>query len=104
MNLTNIAVIESIVEEHAEEAAFLWILRDAAVQAPHYSLNDLADSDERVWEIWGHPLKGLSREKTPLPTKKYIFFRLSSYFRTSTASLYCHLFSLPLFLSYRFVI
>ncbi len=48
MNLTNIAVIESIVEQHAEEAAFLWILRDAAVQAPHYSLNDLADSDERV--------------------------------------------------------
>jgi len=48
MNLTNIAVIESIVEQHAEEAAFLWLLRDAAVQAPHYSLNDLADLDERV--------------------------------------------------------
>ena len=48
MNLTNIAVIESIVEQHAEEAAFLWILRDAAVQAPHYSLKDLADLDERV--------------------------------------------------------
>ena len=48
MNLTNIAVIESIVEQHAEEAAFLWLLRDAAVQAPHYSLNDLADIDERV--------------------------------------------------------
>ena len=48
MNLTNIAVIESIVEQHAEEAAFLWILRDAAVQAPHYSLKDVADIDERV--------------------------------------------------------
>jgi uncharacterized protein (TIGR02270 family) len=48
MNLTNIAVIESIVEQHAEEAAFLWILRNAAVQAPHYSLKDLADIDERV--------------------------------------------------------
>ena len=48
MNLTNITVIESIVEQHAEEAAFLWLLRDAAVQAPHYSLNDLADLDERV--------------------------------------------------------
>ena len=48
MNLSNIAVIESIVEQHAEEAAFLWLLRDAAVQAPHYSLNDLADIDERV--------------------------------------------------------
>ena len=48
MNLTNIAVIENIVEQHAEEAAFLWLLRDAAVQAPHYSLQDLADLDERV--------------------------------------------------------
>ena len=48
MNLTNITVIESIVEQHAEEAAFLWILRDAAVQSPHYSLKDLADLDERV--------------------------------------------------------
>jgi len=48
MNLTNIAVIESIVEQHAEEAAFLWILRDVAVQEPHYSLKDLADIDERV--------------------------------------------------------
>ncbi len=48
MNLTNIAVIENIVEQHAEEAAFLWLLRDAAVQEPHYSLNDLADLDERV--------------------------------------------------------
>jgi len=48
MNLTNIAVIESTVEQHAEEAAFLWLLRDAAVQAPHYSLKDMADMDERV--------------------------------------------------------
>ncbi|PXF58144.1 MAG: hypothetical protein C4B58_07635 [Deltaproteobacteria bacterium] len=48
MNLTNIAVIENIVEQHAEEAAFLWLLRDDAVQAPHYSLKDLADLDERV--------------------------------------------------------
>jgi len=48
MNLTNIAVIENIVEQHAEEAAFLWLLRDDAVQAPHYSLQDLADLDERV--------------------------------------------------------
>jgi hypothetical protein len=52
----------------------------------------------------GHPLLkdlsrqkngGQAREKTPLSTKKYIFFRLSSYFRVSTASLYCHLFSHP---------
>ncbi len=42
------SVIPAVIEQHAEEAAFLWLLRDAAVQAPHYSLNDLADMDERV--------------------------------------------------------
>jgi len=36
------------VSQHAEEAAFLWLLRDAAISAPHYSLQDLADLDERV--------------------------------------------------------
>ncbi len=41
-------VIKAIVEQHAEEAAFLWLLRDAAVRAPHYSLKDLARLDERV--------------------------------------------------------
>jgi hypothetical protein len=56
-------------------------------------------------EKWGHPLKGLSREKTPLPSKKiHLFFRLASYFRASTASLYCHLFSHPLFLFYRLAV
>ena len=48
----------------------------------------------------GHPLKGLSREKTALPPKKiHLFFRLSSYFRTGTASFY-HFFSHPLFVSH----
>jgi uncharacterized protein (TIGR02270 family) len=42
------AVILSIVEQHAEEAAFLWLLRDRAVHAPHYSLKDLAKIDNRV--------------------------------------------------------
>jgi len=41
-------VIESIVSQHAEEVAFLWLLRDAAVTAPHYSLADLAEFDDRV--------------------------------------------------------
>src|SRR5947208_9541130 len=40
--------IEVIVTQHAEEAAFLWLLRDAAVHAPHYALKDLARLDERV--------------------------------------------------------
>ncbi len=40
--------ISNIIEQHAEEAAFNWILRDKAVHAPHYRLKDLADLDERV--------------------------------------------------------
>lgn len=39
---------EEVVTQHAEEAAFLWLLRDGATSAPNYSLQDLADLDERV--------------------------------------------------------
>ncbi len=42
------SIIPVIVEQHAEEAAFNWLLRDAAVGDPHYSLNDLANLDDRV--------------------------------------------------------
>jgi uncharacterized protein (TIGR02270 family) len=41
-------IIEDIVSQHAEEAAFLWLLRDNAVRSPHYKLKDLADLEERV--------------------------------------------------------
>ncbi|MFQ5650082.1 MAG: TIGR02270 family protein [bacterium] len=41
-------VIPEIIQQHAEEAAFLWLLRDQAVNAPHYSLADLAELDNRV--------------------------------------------------------
>ena len=37
-----------MVEVHAEEAAFLWLLRDTAVHAPHYRLKNLQDLDERI--------------------------------------------------------
>src|SRR5205823_6232050 len=37
-----------IVEQHAEEAAFLWHLRAAATAAPHYLLADLTRLDGRV--------------------------------------------------------
>src|SRR3569623_1592094 len=37
-----------ILDQHAEEAAFLWLQRDRAVTAPHYTLDDLARLDERV--------------------------------------------------------
>jgi uncharacterized protein (TIGR02270 family) len=45
---TGVPVIQTIIDQHAEEAAFLWLLRDADVGAPHYTLKDLADLDERV--------------------------------------------------------
>jgi uncharacterized protein (TIGR02270 family) len=41
-------VINEIVEQHTEDAAFLWLLRSEAVSAPHYDLNDLSDLDNRV--------------------------------------------------------
>ncbi len=42
------AIIETIVSQHAEEAAFLWLQRDGAVHEPHYSLSDLSKLDDRV--------------------------------------------------------
>jgi uncharacterized protein (TIGR02270 family) len=41
-------VIAEIVDQHAEEAAFLWLLRENATSAPHYTLADLARLDGRV--------------------------------------------------------
>src|SRR5262245_43424927 len=41
-------IIETVIHQHAEEAAFLWLLRNMAVLQPHYSLTDLAELDSRV--------------------------------------------------------
>ena len=41
-------VNRDVIEQHAENAAFLWLLRNSATQAPNYNLQDLADLDERV--------------------------------------------------------
>ena len=43
--MTAVAIV---LAQHAEEAAFLWLLRDAAVRAPHYGLADLAALDRRI--------------------------------------------------------
>jgi uncharacterized protein (TIGR02270 family) len=40
--------ITDVLARHAEDAAFLWLQRDNAVRAPHYSLKDLAKLDDRV--------------------------------------------------------
>jgi len=40
--------LTAIVEEHADEAAFLWLQRGAAVTAPNYDPQQFADLDERL--------------------------------------------------------
>ena len=40
--------ISKIIDIHTEDAAFLWLLRDDAVRAPHYDLNDLIELDSRL--------------------------------------------------------
>src|SRR5579872_3724485 len=40
--------IPSVLARHAEEAAFLWLLRDRAVRSPQYNLRSLSELDQRV--------------------------------------------------------
>ena len=48
-NLKNkMAIITGIIDQHAEEAAFNWLMRSNAVSEPHYDLADLAALDDRV--------------------------------------------------------
>jgi uncharacterized protein (TIGR02270 family) len=48
MILMEALTIKPIIEQHAEEAAFLWPQRDAAIHEPHYSLKDIAHLDDRL--------------------------------------------------------
>lgn len=41
-------IIPTIIAQHAEEAAFLWLLREQGVRAPHYNTSDLKRLDERI--------------------------------------------------------
>ena len=43
-----LAIVPSVVERHAVEAAFLWSLRDAATDQPHYTLGHLAKLEARL--------------------------------------------------------
>lgn len=67
--LVSSMIIEEIISQHAEEAAFLWLLHDAAVRAPHYSLEDLARLDERIeahldgLRVNGEPAWGVCRKQ-----------------------------------------
>jgi uncharacterized protein (TIGR02270 family) len=48
INTSPAMIIHEIISQHFEEASFLWLLRDGAVLAPHYSLKDLAELEGRV--------------------------------------------------------
>jgi len=48
MSAASNTIIETIIDQHFEEASFLWSQRDAAVTDPHYDLQDLSRLDERV--------------------------------------------------------
>jgi uncharacterized protein (TIGR02270 family) len=41
-------IIKSVIEQHAEDASFNWMLRDTAVSGPNFKLDDLKDLDDRV--------------------------------------------------------
>jgi uncharacterized protein (TIGR02270 family) len=41
-------VLSGVLNQHAEDAAFLWLLRDRALAAPQFNLRDLAGLDGRV--------------------------------------------------------
>ena len=43
-----ISVVTNSICQHFEQGAFLWLLRDRAVNAPHYSLKDLSKLDGRI--------------------------------------------------------
>jgi len=42
------SVIDFILSQHAEELSLLWLLRNDAVRAPNYNLQELADLEERI--------------------------------------------------------
>src|ERR1019366_26147 len=41
-------VNQTVLEQHADNAAFLWFMRDNACRAPNFLLKDLARLDERL--------------------------------------------------------
>lgn len=41
-------MIDTVIQQHSEEASFLWLLRNEAIEQPHYDLGDLAELDYRL--------------------------------------------------------
>jgi uncharacterized protein (TIGR02270 family) len=48
MNNAPLRHVKFVIDQHAEEAGFLWTIRNMAVRAPHYSLKELSHLDSRV--------------------------------------------------------
>jgi len=48
MEQKELKIIPHIVLQHAENLGFNWLLRDRAINEPHYSLSDLAKLDDRL--------------------------------------------------------
>jgi uncharacterized protein (TIGR02270 family) len=70
------AIIPHIIDQHAEEAAFLWLLRNNAVTEAHYNLEHLQRIEERIeahidglrvagTEGWQRCLENLQQFKEP---------------------------------------
>lgn len=78
---TNRQTIPLIIDQHAEGAAFLWLLRDAAVAAPHYSLKDLAGLDNRVEAHLDGLRSGAGNRRTRGQLKGSVTNESSSYYR-----------------------
>lgn len=73
-------MIKQILEQHAAEAAVLWIPRDVAARAPNYTLADLEEVDERLEahldglrlggdDAWAIAKKALA---SPLPGRVFV--------------------------------
>ncbi|MBW2523164.1 MAG: TIGR02270 family protein [Deltaproteobacteria bacterium] len=72
-------MIESVIEQHWELAAFLWARRDAAAVSHHYTATKLDELDDRLeahldgLRIAGDPAFGLGRESLSLDRAGAVF-------------------------------
>lgn len=42
------AVVPAVIEQHSDDASFLWLIRAGLIKAPHTALQDLKRHDERI--------------------------------------------------------
>jgi uncharacterized protein (TIGR02270 family) len=78
----------TILDQHAEEASFLWLQRRRAVGAPHYSLKQLAELDTRLeahldgLRVSGEEGEAACKEVLPMETPGDIFVLASAAFNS----------------------